>query len=242
MESCLSLKINRLDLDSCDSFPEIGEPPPTGGQKKRRMKPTLVSSSLDPGSINPVFGQKVENVSENSDSPFMVEEVEQKSFDSRGMVKEIPSMLTPFKTSGTPTIAVKTPNKTPTLSRSNSIVSTQLMLPVPSQVQKSESLDFMANLYSYIFSHNLMPNFYVELYFVIELLLLDVPQDYERSQKDISTEYLNSIHNCVYFACQVLCKTVKLLAMLDRTTIRLLMDNTRKRDVNGIFGNFRIFR
>merc|ERR1719474_265176 len=101
----LSLKINRLDLDSCDSFPAIGEPVPSGGQKKRRMKPTLVSSSLDPGSTNPVFGQKVDsNVSENSDSPFMVEEVEQKSFDSRGMVREIPSMMTPFKTAGSPSV------------------------------------------------------------------------------------------------------------------------------------------
>ena len=224
----ISLKISQLDLDSADSFPEIGEPSSSSsaGQKKRRMKPTLVSSSVDSGPVNPVFGQKVElnGHDKESESPFNVSEVEKKTFDRGEMVREIQSLSTPFKTSSAP---VKTPSKTPSLSRSNSVVSTQLVVPSPLLVQKSAHLDLLAQLYTHIFNHNLMPNFFVELYFVIELLLLDVPQEYELKTRESSSVYLNTIHNCVYFSCQVLARTLEHLSHLDKTTIRLLSDNTR---------------
>ena len=218
----IPVKVPTLDLDSADSFPEIGEP---AAQKTRRMKPTLLSKSVNSGPVNPVFGQKVEsNFSSTNESPFNVEEVEKKSFDRKEMVKEIATMLTPFKSSSA---SVKTPNKTPTLSRSNSIASTQLVIPSPQCVQKTEYLQMLANLYSYIFSNNLMPNFYVELYFVIELLLLDLPQESDTRKIETASEYLSSIHNCVYFSCQVLLQIADLLCYLDKTTIRLLMDNSR---------------
>ena len=218
----LSVKMTQLDLSSADSFPEIGEP---AAQKKRRMKPTLLSSSVDSGPVNPVFGQKTVEVNPGeTESPFMVEEVEKKSFDTREMVREIQSMTTPFKSSSA---SIKTPNKTPTLSRSNSVVSTNLVIPSHHAVEKSEYLNLLATLYSYVFNNNLMPNFYVELYFVVELLLLDVPQDYESRQKESSALYLSSIHNCVHFACQVISRTAELLVFLDKTTLRLLMDNSR---------------
>lgn len=223
----IPVKVPTLDLDSADSFPEIGEP---AAQKTRRMKPTLLSKSVNVGPVNPVFGQKVEtNFSTANESPFNVKEVEKESFDRKEMVKEIATMLTPFKSSSA---SVKTPNKTPTLSRSNSIASTQLVIPSPQNVQKAEYLNLLANLYSNIFSHNLMPNFYVELYFVIELLLLDVPQESDTRKVDTSSEYFSSIHNCVYFSCQVLLQIAELLCFLDKTTIRLLMDNSRVNQFN----------
>ena len=37
----------------------------------------------------------------------------------------------------------------------------------------------------------------------------------------------NNLHNCVYFACQVLNKTINFLGYLDQTTVRLLMENKR---------------
>ena len=216
----LSDKVTGLDLSSADSFPEIGEP----AQTKRRMKPTLVNSTSDSGPVNPVFGQKTEELAPGeAESPFMVEEVEKKSYDTREMVREIQSMNTPFKSSSA---SIKTPNKTPSLSRSNSVVSTNILIPSPHAVEKSEYLDLLAALYSYVFSRNLMPNFYVELYFVTELLVLDVPKDYD-SRHDSSALYLSSVHNCVYFACQVISRTVNLLQFLDKTTLRLFQDNSR---------------
>ena len=218
----LSVKMIQLDLSSADSFPEIGEP---AAIKKKRMKPTLLNSNIDSEPVNPVFGQKtMEITSGQTESPFMVEEVDKKNFDTREMVREIQSMTTPFKSlSGNK----MTPNKTPTLSRSNSVISTNLVIPSHHAVEKSEYLNLLATLYSYVFNNNLMPNFYVEIYFVIELLLLDVPQDYESRQKESSALYLSSIHNCVHFACQVISRTVELFVFLDKTTLRLLMDNSR---------------
>merc|ERR1740129_1191912 len=132
------------------------------------------------------------------------------------MVREIQSMTTPLKSTNA---SMKTPNKTPTLSRSNSVVSTAAC---PHAVEKSEYLDLLATLYSYVLNNNLMPNFNVELYFVIELLLLDVPLEFQAA-KESSSLYLSSVHNCVYFAWQVIFKTVELLVFLDKTTLRLLI-------------------
>ena len=223
LENNLSLKIAKLDLDSADSFPEIGEP--TEG-KKRRMKPTLITN-LDSAPVNPIFGQILERSVQDTGSPFKVEEVEKNSYDSREMVKELASMVTPFKQGNSSSGVIKTPIKTPSLSRSNSVVSTQTLLANPSLVTAKEALDVLADVYSYVFARNLMPNLYVELYFVVELLLLDVPQDLESRLSDHSSQYLNSLHNCVYFACQVLNKTINFLGYLDQTTVRLLMENKR---------------
>ena len=210
------VKMIPLDFSSSDSFPEIGE-----SEIKKRMKPILVSSTIDAGPVNPVFCQKNEETnSGHTESPFMVEEVEKKTFDTREMVREIQSMTTPLKSTNA---SMKTPNKTPTLSRSNSVVSTAAS---PHAVEKSEYLNLLATLYSYVLNNNLMPNFNVELYFVIELLLIDVPQELP-SAKESSSLYLSSVHNCVYFACQVIFKTVELLVFLDKTTLRLLIDNSR---------------
>ena len=115
----LSMKLAELDLDNAESFPEIGDL----GSKKRRMKPILIPAPrTGPGAVpdNPVFGQKVERTSFDNpsrDSPFKVEEVERKSVDSRQMVKEFASKLTPFKSS----TANQTPVKPSSLSRSNSV-------------------------------------------------------------------------------------------------------------------------
>ena len=221
----ISLKIGKLDLDSADSFPEIGEPAGAAG-KKRRMKPTLITN-LDSAPVNPIFGQILErNVQEECCSPFKVAEVEKNSYDSREMVRELASMVTPFKQGSSTTGNIKTPNKTPSLSRSNSVASTQSLIPNPSLVSAKEALDVLADVYSYVFARNLMPNLYVELYFVVELLLLDVPQDLE-SRSDPGPLYLNTLHNCVYFACQVLNKSILFLGYLDQTTLRLLMENKR---------------
>jgi len=220
----LSFKLAELDLDSADSFPEIGDL----GAKKRRMKPILLSAPrTGPGAIpdNPVFGQKVERTSfngSNSDSPFKVEEVEIKSVDSRQMVKEFASKLTPFK-SGAP---IKTPVKTPVLSRSNSIVN-QMVFASPLLVQQKETLDFLSEIYSYIFFNNLMPNLYVEIYFLMELLLLDVPIESDATNQEEPGKFFSTLHNCVYFSCNVLAKCVSLFTYFDRTTLRLMMENDR---------------
>ena len=111
------VKMIPLDLSSADSFPEIGE-----SEIKKRMKPIRLSSATDAGPVNPVFYQKTGEINPGeTDSPFMVEEVEKKTFDTREMFREIQSMTTPLKSTNA---SMKTPNKTPTLSRSNSVVST----------------------------------------------------------------------------------------------------------------------
>ena len=225
----ISLNIAKLDLDSADSFPEIGE---LAGSKKRRMKPTLITN-LDSAPVNPIFGQILERSAQETGSPFKVAEVEKNSYDSREMVKELATMATPFKQANSSAGNLKTPNKTPSLSRSNSVASTAALIPNVSLVTSKMALDVLADIYSYVFAHNLMPNLYVELYFVIELLLLEVPQDQDSRPVDPEPQYLNSLHNCVYFACQVLSKSLQCLGYLDQTTVRLLMENKRVAQFSG---------
>ena len=220
----LSFKLAELDLDSADSFPEIGDL----GAKKRRMKPILLSAPrTGPGAVpdNPIFGQKVERPSfheSNTDSPFKVEEVELKSVDSRQMIKEFASKLTPFKSGA----QIKTPVKTPVISRSNSITN-QMLFASPLLVQQKETLDLLSEIYSYIFFNNLMPNIYVEIYFLMELLLLDIPSESDGNNEAKHGSFFSSLHNCVYFACNVLAKCVSLFTYFDRTTLRLMMENDR---------------
>ena len=115
----IPVNVSKLDLDK--DFPEIGElsvsSDNVGDQRKRRMKPTLLSTSVNSFPVNPVFGQKVEFTKEGEESPFMVAEVEQRetSDNTRGdMLRELQSLSTPFKSSSA---SAKTPNKTPTVNR-----------------------------------------------------------------------------------------------------------------------------
>ena len=71
-----------------------------------------------------------------------------------------------------------------------------------------------------------MPNVLDELYIMLELLTVQ-----ERSSKSTTNQtnkmYLNNVHNCVYFACEVLLQEAGLLENLNKVTLDLLSDIPR---------------
>ena len=59
----------------------------------------------------------------------------------------------------------------------------------------------MATLYSFLIEHHLVPNVLVELYLLLELLTVKA---LEEGDDDVLGGMFCNIHNCVFFAAQVL--------------------------------------
>ena len=214
--SNLGERLEAIDLESQEAFPEIG------GTRRRRIKPIQVGQvpSAKNGPANSAFGKVVER-SSAAESPFSVAEVERKTVDDRQMVKESVARQTPLKAAST--VAV-TPLKS--VSRSCSVSSVSMAVASPLLVTHRPTLLLLVHIYTHILTNNLMPNLTVELYFLLELLLLEVAVDQELPPSELS--FFTSLHNCVFFASQVLAGVAAgLVSVLDPTTLRLLVDNSR---------------
>ncbi|CAB4063935.1 CDAN1 [Lepeophtheirus salmonis] len=119
-------------------------------------------------------------------------------------------------------VTLKTPQK------ANSVIKCPTLDPSPDNVLFQTQLDKLIQLYSFCLDENLVPNILVELYLILELLTV---RETEKSTKKAiaSSNYLHSVHNCVYFATQVLSlQWERLLQFCDRVTLRLLLDNQQK--------------
>jgi len=96
----------------------------------------------------------------------------------------------------------------------------------PALVTNKLELDKLVKLYSLCIDLNLVPNVLDELYLMLELLTVQ-----ERSSKSTTNQtnkmYLNNVHNCVYFACEVLLQEAGLLENLNKVTLDLLSDIPR---------------
>ncbi|XP_071221517.1 codanin-1 [Salvelinus alpinus] len=112
---------------------------------------------------------------------------------------------------------------------------TQGLCPDPSKVTLTSELDLLADLYCTCISENLVPNVFLELFFVLQLLTSRTPAVTEEEDKDLSMGkldvlergYLSKVHNCVYFSVRVLENQFELVSHLDKDTLRLLAENER---------------
>ena len=145
-----------------------------------------------------------------------------------------------------PTIAAKTPNKTKENISENVVMTTtpvrkpndssdsssSLVIPDPREITHKNQLDKLITLYCFVLDRNLVPNILVELYLLCELLTVQCPSPYLKKSKE--NNYLDSVHNCIYFASSVFKNQApKLLRHVDRVTIRFLIDNPRIETFNG---------
>ena len=218
--SNLGERFAQIDLDDKDNFPDITK---AASNMKRRIKPIMVSQPPDKDNRqnpNNVFGKVLERT-DFSESPFKVEEVERKTVDDREMMKESITRQTPLKV---PSISPGKPS--PIVTRSNSMISySSVVSPLLVNSHQKPALILLGSLYSQILLNNLMPNLVVELYFILELLLMEISGEVD--MLEAHDGYLSSIHNCVFFSSFVLSQIVPLLAPLDGTTLRLLAENSR---------------
>ncbi|KAM6359031.1 codanin-1 [Alca torda] len=107
----------------------------------------------------------------------------------------------------------------------------------PTKVSCKKQLECLAQLYSSCIAENLVPNIFLELFFVLQLLTSkgtstaeDGDSDLEvneRSKDASGRQHFRSVHNCVYFAVQVLDYQYEIISHLEKGMLKLLAENER---------------
>ncbi|NXN08355.1 CDAN1 protein, partial [Indicator maculatus] len=105
----------------------------------------------------------------------------------------------------------------------------------PTKVSCKKQLECLAQLYSSCIAENLVPNIFLELFFVLQLLTSkgtstaeDGDSDLEDNERNASgRQHFRSVHNCVYFAVQVLDYQYEIISHLEKGMLKLLAENER---------------
>uniref|UniRef100_A0A452U2D1 Codanin 1 n=1 Tax=Ursus maritimus TaxID=29073 RepID=A0A452U2D1_URSMA len=103
----------------------------------------------------------------------------------------------------------------------------------PARVSSRQRLELIALIYSSCIAENLVPNLFLELFFVLQLLtarrmVTTKDSDLEPTPgapDSLESPLFQSVHDCVFFAVQVLEHQV--LSYLDKGTLKLLAENER---------------
>ncbi|NXD70823.1 CDAN1 protein, partial [Eolophus roseicapillus] len=103
------------------------------------------------------------------------------------------------------------------------------------KVSCKKQLECLAQLYSSCIAENLVPNIFLELFFVLQLLTSkgtstaeDGDSDLEVNERNESgRQHFRSVHNCVYFAVQVLDYQYEIISRLEKGMLKLLAENER---------------
>ncbi|NXP29695.1 CDAN1 protein, partial [Scytalopus superciliaris] len=104
----------------------------------------------------------------------------------------------------------------------------------PTKASCKKQLECLAQLYSSCIAENLVPNIFLELFFVLQLLTSkgtstaeDRDSDLEVSESSTVGQHFQSVHNCVYFAVQVLDYQYEIISHLEKGMLKLLAENER---------------
>lgn len=111
-------------------------------------------------------------------------------------------------------------------------------------VVEKEMLLRMSRIYSFLMDMNLIPNILTELSYLINLLNTD-HDPYEQitpQSTDKSSMLLKNLTNCIYFTTHTLIAQRNVLALLDITTIRVLIDNERIQQLPVLFEHLKLFQ
>ncbi|KAK2892035.1 codanin-1 [Channa argus] len=236
----------KLNFNNLEDFPPIGSSPvsPAASKPSRRINPTPVSAERPHSKPKTCFTSTP--FSKQSSPPPGPEALEGlMTVGSPLSLQEERELLKREKTKRAQQASSPLPSPldhcTPTKSgfRVGSKVTPELQTPCPelSKVTFSLELDLLAELYCTCISENLVPNIFLELFFVMQLLTSRSPHthDDDDEQKSLCTVnsdvlercYLRQVHNCVYFAVKVLKNQFQLVSHLDKCTLRLLAENER---------------
>lgn len=222
-----------LNINDKEAFPMIGDGSSKKEiQKKKRINPTRVVTSSNYFFDNSTFktnGRMLFGIPRKQTEQnvfLMATETKAKSLDQeRKLLKEKRETLLKEKNENL------TQTSTNTISSDTSSNSLPSMISSPnttdellsiSQVTSQEELNILANLYSSLILCNMVPNIMVELYFILQLLTIDIKSDFV---SDISIFCSNN--NCVYFAVKTLSMLTNCLALFDRSLLRSLSENDR---------------
>ncbi|KAM9708752.1 codanin-1 [Menidia menidia] len=236
---------SQLNFSNLEDFPPIGSLTisPATSKPSRRINPTPVSAERQHSKPKTCFTStpftKPSSSTPGADavegsmivgSPLSLQE--ERELLKREKTKRAQQAASPLPFSGEPCTPTKTgvrtgPKVTPDL---------QTACPELSKVTFSSELDLLAELYSTCISENLVPNIFLELFFVMQLLTSRSPFPHDGKEQQslcavnsdvLERCYLGHVHNCVYFALKILENQFQLLAHLDKCTLRMLAENER---------------
>ncbi|KAL6105341.1 cdan1 [Pungitius sinensis] len=237
--------VGQLNLNNLEDFPPVGSSPisPAASKPSRRINPTPVSEERAHSkpktcftsipfseSSSPFLAVDALEGSMTGGSPLSLQE--ERELLKKEKTKRAQQVSSPLLSSLDPC----TPTKSGLGVGSKVTPELQTPCPEPSKVTFSLELDLLADLYCTCISENLVPNIFLELFFVVQLLTSQSAHTHDDDEQEslcaenseiLERCYLRRVHNCVYFAVKVLQNQFQLVAHLDKCTLRLLAENER---------------
>nr|XP_040055597.1 codanin-1 isoform X1 [Gasterosteus aculeatus aculeatus] len=237
--------VGQLNLNNLEDFPPVGSSPisPAASKPSRRINPTPVSEERAHSKPKTCFTSIP--FTESSSPSLAVDALEgpltvgsplslqeERELLKKEKTKRAQQVSSPLLSSLDPC----TPTKSGLGAGSKVTPELQTPCPEPSKVTFSSELDLLAELYCTCISENLVPNIFLELFFVVQLLTSQSAHTHDDDEREslcsVNSEimercYLRRVHNCVYFAVKVLQNQFQLVAHLDKCTLRLLAENER---------------
>ncbi|XP_074548821.1 codanin-1 [Halichoeres trimaculatus] len=232
--------VEQLNLSNLEDFPPVGASPvsPAASKPSRRINPTPVSGERPHSKPKTCFTSTPFSkpstpsvaVELMEGSPLSLQE--ERELLKREKTKRAKQVSSPLPAPLDPC----TPTKSGLRTGSKVTPDLQTPSPEPSKVTFSQELDVLAELYCACISENLVPNIFLELFFVMQLLTSQSPHTHDDEEQGslcagnsdlLERCYLRPVHNCVYFAVKVLENQFQLVAHLDKCTLRLLAENER---------------
>ncbi|KAK7904444.1 hypothetical protein WMY93_017051 [Mugilogobius chulae] len=227
--------VGQLNFNNLDDFPPFTKP-------SRRINPTPVSAERPHSKPKTCFTSTP--FSKTSSPPTEAPEKPLAAIGSPLSLQEERELLKREKTKRAQLVCAPlpldpiTPTKSGVKIVSGSKVTPELQTPSPEpcKVTYSTELDRLAALYCTCISQNLVPNIFLELFFVVQLLTSRSTHNHDDDEQDslcttntdiLERCYLKQVHNCVYFAVKVLENQFNLMVQLDKCTLRLLAENER---------------
>eukprot|EP00069_Balaena_mysticetus_P017724 bmy_10946T0 len=228
------------NLSNLEEFPPVGSVPPgSAGRTKpsRRINPTPVSEERSLSKPKTCFTSPPINCVPSSQpsvldtSPWghglppgcrsLQEEREMLRKERSKLLQQSPAPACPTPESGCPH-----PSRTGNLTAEPAD---------PARVSSRQRLELVALVYSSCIAENLVPNLFLELFFVLQLLtarrmVAAKDSDLEPSPgavDSLESPLFQSVHDCVFFAVQVLEHQFHVLSHLDKGTLKLLAENER---------------
>uniref|UniRef100_I3IX36 Codanin 1 n=1 Tax=Oreochromis niloticus TaxID=8128 RepID=I3IX36_ORENI len=232
--------LSQLNFNNLEEFPPVGSSPisPAASKPTRRINPTPVSAERPHSKPKTCFTSTpfskpssplsgVEPLEGSMTGGNSLSLQEERELLKREKTKRAQQVGSPQPSSLEPC----TPTKTVLKTGSKVTPEHQTTCPEPSKVTFSLELDLLVELYSTCISENLVPNIFLELFFVMQLLTSRSPHTHDDEQESLCAAHSHSgvqlVHNCVYFAVKVLENQFQLVAHLDKCTLRLLAENER---------------
>ncbi|KAM8907117.1 codanin-1 isoform 1-T1 [Lycaon pictus] len=228
------------NLSNLEEFPPVGSlPPGPAGRTKpsRRINPTPVSEERSLSKPKTCFTSPPISCVPSSQpsvpdtSPWghglppgcrsLQEEREMLRKERSKHLQQSPTPTCPTSESGSPL-----PSRTGNLTAEAAD---------PARVTSRQRLELIALIYSSCIAENLVPNLFLELFFILQLLtarrmVAAKDSDLEPTPgapDSLESPLFQSVHDCVFFAVQVLEHQFQVLSYLDKGTLKLLAENER---------------